>query len=171
MILESENASLKRALTEAEGVASRRKSIIPVPTSVADSEQAAQMKELRGQLDAQETILQSLWAMLPNAISRTETGLVDKSTDKLKSQIASPSVDIDFEALRTIYQSPPSITQGRYTHPQEIIHRIKLMLEDGQVLVERVMRAGRERELLKSNAARAQRLVEEGQVNLKTYQR
>jgi len=171
MILDSENASLKRALTEAEGVASRRKSVIPVPTSVADSEQAAQMKELRGQLDAQETILQSLWAMIPNAQSRTETGLVDKSTDQLKSQIASPSVDIDYEALRMLYQSPLSISQGHNAQPQELIQRIKLMLEDGQVLVERVMRAGKERELLKSNAARAQRLVEEGQVNLKTYQR
>jgi len=171
MILESENASLKRALTEAEGVASRRKSVITASTAVAESEQSAQTKELRSQFDAQETILQSLWTILPSAHSRTETGLVDKSTDKLKSQVASPSVDIDFEALRTIYQSPTSISQGRYTHPQEIIQRIKLMLEDGQILVERVIRAGKERELLKSNAARAQRLVEEGQVNLKTYQR
>jgi hypothetical protein len=171
MILESENASLKRAVTEAESVASRRKSIVPMPTSVADPDQAARIKDLRSDLDTQGAVLQSLWAILPRAHARMETGLVDRSTDKLKAQIASPSVDIDFEALRMIYQSPSSSDGGQYTHPQEIVQRIKLMIEDGQVLVERVIRAGKERELLKSNAARAQRLVEEGQINLKTYQR
>jgi hypothetical protein len=144
--------------------------VLPAPV-VPNTDNSAAIDELRDELNTQDAVLQEIWAILPTTHARMETGLVDRETHRLKSQVVSPSVDIDLEALRAVYLSPSGSNGERYSDPQAIVNRIKIMIEDGQILVERVVRAGKERELLKSNASRAQRLVEEGQANLKTYQK
>ena len=169
MILENENSSLKRALHEAETVMRQQKSSSPV--NAPSSSHAAKVETLRRELDSQDALMEQIWALLPVTHARLQTGLIDRNTNKLKDQVISPSVDIDFEALRILYSSSPSPNDERYSGPQDIVNKIKMLMEDGQVLVERVIRSGKERELLKSNALRAQKLVEEGQANLKTYQR
>lgn len=169
MILENENSSLKRALNEAETAIIQQKSALAV--TATSSDHAAKVETLRRELDSQDALMEEIWALLPVTHARLQTGLVDRSTNKLKDQVVSPSVDIDFEALRTLYSSSPHPNEERYSGPEHIVNKIKMLMEDGQVLVERVIRSGKERELLKSNALRAQKLVEEGQANLKTYQR
>jgi hypothetical protein len=167
--LESENSSLKRALSEAETVVVKRKSL--AENNAPSPDQQVKIAALRAELDAQDGFMEEIWRMLPTATARLETGLVERDTQKLKSQVLSPSVEINFESLRALYQYPDSTANERYSGPSDIVKRVKTMIEDGQTLVERVIRAGKERDLLKSNAVRAQRLVEEGQTNLKTYQR
>jgi hypothetical protein len=169
MNLENENSSLKKALNETETALQRQKTAAPV--LAASSDNAAKIETLRRELDSQDALMEQIWALLPVTHTRLQTGLIDRNTNKLKDQVVSPSVDIDYEALRLLYSSSPHPNEERYSGPQDIVGKIKLMMEDGQILVERVVRSGKERELLKSNALRAQRLVEEGQANLKTYQR
>ena len=169
MILENENSSLRKALNDTETALQRQKTATSVIT--ASSDNAAKIETLRRELDSQDALMEQIWALLPVTHTRLQTGLIDRNTNKLKDQVVSPSVDIDYEALRLLYSSSPHPNEERYSGPQDIVGKIKLMMEDGQILVERVVRSGKERELLKSNALRAQRLVEEGQANLKTYQR
>lgn len=168
-MIESENASLKRALAEAEAIAARRKSI--AENALPPAEYEAKIQALRAEIDAQDEVMEEIWSLLPSASARLASGLVEKDTEKLKASVASPSTEIDYEALRVLCKSPAPGSVDRFTGPKEMARRTRNILEDGQVLVERVTRAGKERELLKSNAARAQRLVEESQANLRTYQR
>jgi hypothetical protein len=51
-----------------------------------------------------------------------------------------------------------------------MLNRVRGMVDDGRLLVERVCRLGQERELLKQNAARAKRLAEDSRASLETYQ-
>ena len=52
-----------------------------------------------------------------------------------------------------------------------MLSRVRGMVDDAKLLVERVCRLGQERELLKGNAARAKKLAEDSQAALQTYQR
>ncbi len=158
--MDLENASLKRALAETEKATTTRSQPVELVT------------DRSGDSNASDSILNELWKLLPASDARQASGLIERDSQKLKSQIVSPSVDLDFEALRKLYQSPVSPSKSStYDDANAIVQRVKWMLEDGQVLVERVIRAGKERETLKSNAVRAQRLVEESQSSLSTYQR
>jgi hypothetical protein len=79
---------------------------------------------------------------------------------------------MDFEALRAVYSPRMDRHQSdRNRGLEEVAQRVKLLIADGQLLAERVSRASKERELLKNNATRAQRLVEESSNSLQTYQK
>lgn len=52
----------------------------------------------------------------------------------------------------------------------EALERIKGLVQDGKLLVDRIVRMGKEREILKTNAAKAKKLVEDSTRNLETYQ-
>ena len=51
-----------------------------------------------------------------------------------------------------------------------MLSRVRGMVDDGRLLVERVVRSGQERELHKNNAVKAKKLVEDSRHSLETYQ-
>lgn len=134
-------------------------------------EAASRLRALRAEMDAQDVVMEELWTILPTPASRRATGLVDAVTDQLTPQVSSPAMECRPEALRGLYSPAPPAGQEGYAGVQETARRVRTLIEDSKVIVERAVQAGKERELFKNNLARAQRLVEEGHMSLATYQR
>ncbi len=110
--------------------------------------------------------------MMPHPDTRRCIGPIDSQTGQLAEQLASPSADLNFEALQAAYSpTNDSKVNALALDPQEVVARVKLMLDDGRLLADRVTRASKERGLLKSNALRAQRLAEDSSNSMKTYQK
>ncbi|KAK4687380.1 hypothetical protein P7C73_g2748, partial [Tremellales sp. Uapishka_1] len=157
------NESLSTSLTAAQQAVSKMSS----PSS-SESTSALQSKvaALTTELETIAGQFNSVWALLPHPDNRKMAGLVDITTGSSNSSLASPSKAINFAAMQQLY-TPRG---GQFEGIDEMLNRVRGMVDDGKVLVERVVRLGKERELLKSNAVRAQKLVEDSRHSLETYQ-
>lgn len=130
-------------------------------------------RALQNQVDALSTELESIagqfnevWSILPLPSRRVNANLVDFRTGVSNTALESPSKTINFAALQQVYMP----TDEKFSGIDEMLNRIRGMVDDGRLLVERVVRMGAERELLKNNAAKAKKLVEDSRHSLKTYQ-
>lgn len=162
--LEKENAEMHAALAIAENQAWNR-------AASTLGEDSKRLVALRREMDANDVVMEDLWTILPTPASRRATGLIDAVSDKIKSNVSSPTTDCKAESLRGLYEPAPPTRREDYAGVQEAVRRVKTLIEDSKVVVERTIQAGKERELFKSNTARAQRLIEESQGSLITYQR
>jgi hypothetical protein len=159
------NETLKASLAAAQAAASAERS----PVSRGPDLQS-KVDALTAELTQSTSTLQKIWHILPSPDRRYSSGLADARTGKSNVAAASPSAAVNFAALQQLY-SPGAPAQSTFNNPDEVLARIRGMVDDGKILVERIVRHGTERELLKSNAARAGRLVEESRSSLATYQR
>ncbi len=130
-------------------------------------------KALQNQVDALSTELESIagqfnevWSILPHPSRRVDADLIDPRTGSSNTALVSPSKAVNFAALQQVYIP----TDEKFRGIDEMLNRIRGMVDDGKVLVERVVRLGKERELLKNNAAKAKKLVEDSRHSLETYQ-
>ncbi|WWC96952.1 hypothetical protein V866_003828 [Kwoniella sp. B9012] len=126
----------------------------------------ARVDALSSELESIASQFNSIWSILPPPTKRAQADLIDPRTGNSNSSLASPSKALNFAALQDLYQ-PHNEQVGDIN---ETLSRIRGVIEDGKVLVERVVRMGQERELLKGNAAKAKKLVEESTKSLETYQ-
>lgn len=120
---------------------------------------------LTGELDAIAAQFQSVWSLLPTPSKRKEADLVD-THGRSNGGLTSPNRPLNFAALQQLYV--PNSEQ--FSGMDEMVSRIRGMAEDGKVLVERVIRCDREREVHKHNALKAKKLVEDSRHSLETYQ-
>jgi hypothetical protein len=118
----------------------------------------AELESIAGQFN-------DVWGILPHPSRRHSAGLTDPHGASNRS-LVSPSKAIDFAALQQVYTP----NQEQFSGIDEMLTRVRGLVDDGKLLVERVVRLGKERELLKSNAVRAQKLVEDSRHSLETYQ-
>jgi uncharacterized phage infection (PIP) family protein YhgE len=162
--LESENAQMHAALATAENQAWSRAATV----SNGDTKR---LEALRREMDANDVIIEDLWTILPTPASRRATGLIDVVSDKIKPSVVSPATECKPEALRALCEPAPALQREDYAGVQETARRVRTLIEDSRAIFERAIQAGKERELFKSNTARAQRLIEESQSSLATYQR
>lgn len=162
--LESENAQMHAALATAENQAWNRAATV----SNGDTKR---LEALRREMDANDVIIGDLWTILPTPASRRSTGLIDVVSDKIKPSVISPATECKPEALRALCEPAPAPQREDYAGVQETVRRVRTLIEDSKAIFERAIQAGKERELFKSNAARAQRLIEGSQSSLATYQR
>lgn len=130
-------------------------------------------KSLKNRIDSLTSELDSIagqfnevWRILPSSSRRRDAELVDPNTGKSNTSLVSPSKAVNFAALQQLYTPH----EEGFIGIDEMLNRVRGMVDDGKLLVERVCRLGQERELLKQNAARAKRLAEDGRVSLETYQ-
>ncbi|CAD6568071.1 MAG: hypothetical protein TREMPRED_004251 [Tremellales sp. Tagirdzhanova-0007] len=128
---------------------------------------------LQNRVDALTTELESIagqfnevWSLLPHPSRRVDAELIDRRTGASNTTLMSPSKAVDFGALQSVYVP----TTEKFSGIDEMLNRIRGMVDDGRLLVERVVRLGKERELLKSNATKAKKLVEDSRHSLETYQ-
>ena len=121
---------------------------------------------LTAELDSIAGQFNEIWSILPLPSRRADAELVDAHTGLPNFSISSPSRAIDVAALQKVYQSHDESFAGI----AEMINRVRGMVDDGKLLVDRVVRLGQERELLKTNAARAKKLAEDSRAGLETYQ-
>ncbi|WWD16501.1 hypothetical protein CI109_100927 [Kwoniella shandongensis] len=126
----------------------------------------AQVKGLTSELDSIASQFTSIWSLLPPPSRREQADLVDPRTGASNPDFASPSRSVDFSALQALYTPHEEQVGGI----NEMLSRIKGLIDDGKMMVERVVRMGKERELLKQNAAKAKMLVEASTHSLETYQ-
>ncbi|WVR03808.1 hypothetical protein IAU60_000804 [Kwoniella sp. DSM 27419] len=136
------------------------------PDTSASKALQVQVDGLTSELDAIASQFNSIWTMLPPTSRRVRANLLDPRTGQTNGSLASPSQPLDFAAMQELYK-PHGEQVGDIG---ETLKRIRGVIEDSKVLVERTVRMGQERELLKGNAARAKKLVEESAKSLETYQ-
>ncbi|WVO13271.1 hypothetical protein L204_100884 [Cryptococcus depauperatus] len=158
------NESLSTSLTAAQATLSS----LPSP----DTSQATQVRidSLTSELEEMSKQLALVWPLLPTRSLREKADLIDPRTGASNRALASPSNTVNFEALQSLYSSHSSV-DGKVGSVPEALERIKWMVEDGSLLIDRVVRMGKEREVLRANAAKAKKLVEDSTRNLETYQK
>ncbi|ODN97471.1 hypothetical protein L198_04038 [Cryptococcus wingfieldii CBS 7118] len=157
------NESLSSSLAAAQSTLS----VVPSPSTAQGNEQRNQA--LSAELEEIAKQFASIWPLLPSRAEREKADLIDPRTGQSNKALASPSNSIRFEALQALY-APGRPTSTSLTSIPEALSRIKGMVEDGELLVDRVVRMGKERETLKTNAAKAKKLVEGSTRSLQTYQ-
>ncbi|WVF65789.1 hypothetical protein IAT40_000523 [Kwoniella sp. CBS 6097] len=137
------------------------------------SSDSANTKALQSRIDALTSELNSIasqfnaiWTSLPPPSRRAHADLIDPRTGESNGSLSSPSRAVNFAALQELYKPHNEQVGGI----DETLKRIMGVIEDSKLLVARTVRMGQERELLKGNAAKAKKLVEESTKNLETYQ-
>nr|XP_019050387.1 hypothetical protein I302_00818 [Kwoniella bestiolae CBS 10118]OCF29317.1 hypothetical protein I302_00818 [Kwoniella bestiolae CBS 10118] len=155
------NESLSSSLQAAQTAVSSMSSVAPSTKALQ-----ARVDDLSSELESIAGQFNSIWSILPPPTKRVQAELIDPRTGSSNSSLASPSKTLNFAALQNLYQ-PHNEQIGDIS---ETLSRIRGVIEDGKVLVERVVRMGQERDLLKGNAAKAKKLVEESAKSLETYQ-
>lgn len=155
------NESLSTSLSTAQ----RNLSGLASPNASQTTDQHIQV--LTTELEEIASQFASVWPLLPPRSLREKVDLIDSRTGSSNRAFASPSKSINFEALQELYSSRQAEPVGSIA---EALERIKGLVQDGKLLVDRIVRMGKEREVLKTNAAKAKKLVEDSTRNLETYQ-
>lgn len=132
--------------------------------TIADLQQQLQSSgqpRSNGDDSATQAALAKAWRILPAPGARADSGLSRGLSPGL-----SPKHAIDFAALQRAYTHPPEV---EYTNVDDLVARIKGVVEDGRIMAERMARMEVEKERHKLNAARAAKLVEDSRHSLETY--
>jgi len=133
--------------------------------------------------------LQTLWSLLPSPEARAAKA-ISKSLNPLNSPLLAPNgrhgegtatslSELDVRALKALYDprlGPSSPLFSSFSSAADFSidafeQRVRALLVDDRAIIERLIRFGQAHDLLKSNAERAQKLVEESAGGLKTYQK
>lgn len=125
-------------------------------------------------------MLQPLWAILPSPEARASkfsgqrpyrTGSPTPASPK--SNVSSLS-ELDVRSLKTLYDNrsplPASPNTSTFTI-DAFAARVQSLIADDRALIERLIRFAQAHDLLKKNAERAQKLAQDGNNALETYQK
>ncbi len=128
-----------------------------------------EVQSLREERANNDLLIGKLWNALPNPATRRLVGSIDIQTGNFVDQLASPGVEMNFDALRALYSTSRE-REEQHQGLEKVLDRVKLLLADAQLLAQRVARASGERSLWKDNATKAKRLAEDSGHHLQTYQ-
>ncbi|KAF8437196.1 Up-regulated during septation-domain-containing protein [Boletus edulis BED1] len=138
--------------------------------------------EFRGEVADVVALLQPVWAVLPAPELRsvklhTPRHLRGASTASSSggghSKPGLPSLsDMDIRSLKALYDPKSSQTAvGGPFSLEAFVARVQALVIDDRTLIERLIRSAQAHDLLKKNAERARKLVEDSNVALETYQK
>ncbi|GFZ42574.1 hypothetical protein JCM24511_00290 [Saitozyma sp. JCM 24511] len=156
------NESLSTSLNAAQSAVTSMNS-----TSANAKSLQTKVDALTAELDSIAGQFTEVWSLLPPLSRRVEASLANPSDGTTDRSIASPTKPVDFKALEALYAKPNS---ERFGGIDEMVRRIRGMVDDGKIMVERMVRMEKEKEVHKGNAAKAKKLVEDSRKNLETYQ-
>ncbi|KAF8559447.1 hypothetical protein OG21DRAFT_1503350 [Imleria badia] len=138
--------------------------------------------EYKGDVADVVALFQPVWAVLPapelrsaklNTPRHLRGGSTASSpgTGHSKSGLASLS-DMDVRSLKTLYdpKSPQAAVGGTFSL-EAFVARVQALVIDDRALIERLIRSAQAHDLLKKNAERAQKLAEDSNAALETYQK
>lgn len=139
--------------------------------------------------------LQPLWAVLPSPEARaakfsansarayrspSATGATPSSPGgsfswNAASQAPSSLSELDVRSLKALYdaqrrEQSAGTANGQFTL-ESFMARVQALIVDDRALIERLIRFAQAHDLLKKNAERAQKLAQDGNVALETYQK
>ncbi|KAH0840238.1 Up-regulated during septation-domain-containing protein [Lanmaoa asiatica] len=140
--------------------------------------------EFKGDVGDVVALLQPVWAVLPapelrSAKLHTPRHLRVASTASslgghhAHSKSGLPSLsDMDIRSLKAIYdpKSPQAAVGGPFSL-EAFVARVQALVIDDRALIERLIRFAQAHDLLKKNAERAQKLAEDSNAALETYQK
>lgn len=125
--------------------------------------------------------LQPLWSILPSAEARASRADKNRNfragspTSPISPKAPASSLsELDVRSLKILYDDARSLVHGPNVAPfslDKFISRVKALLADDKALVERLIRFAQAHDMLKKNAERAQKLAQESNVALETYQK
>lgn len=134
-------------------------------------------------------ILQPIWAILPSPEARAaKFGANNPRAYRTGSPVSSNNVqpgapslsDLDVRTLKSLYngsrdgmpgspRTPTSASSGFSI--EAFAQRVQALIVDDKALIERLVRFAQAHDLLKKNAERAQKLAQDGNVAMETYQK
>lgn len=137
--------------------------------------------EYKGEVADLIALLQPAWAVLPAPELRAAKlntrrhlrAISTASSPGGQSRSGLPSLsDLDVRALKALYdvKSPHAAVGGPFSI-EAFVARVQALIIDDRALIERLIRFAQAHEMLKKNAERAQKLAEDGNAALGTYQR
>jgi len=132
-------------------------------------------------------VLQPIWAILPSPEARA-TKLGANSNNKnfragspvhnSSGTTANSLSELDVRSLKTLYDSrhisgsPSASSNGSEPFSIEAFaQRVQALINDDKALIERLIRFAQAHDLLKKNAERAQKLAQDGNAAMETYQK
>ncbi|KAG5648765.1 hypothetical protein DXG03_000113 [Asterophora parasitica] len=136
-----------------------------------------------GSDDRTTQILRPLWNVLPSPEARAakfsnsrqfRTGSPTSQQNGSSKPVASLS-ELDVRSLKSLYDSTkqpmsPVVGSGDFSL-EAFATRVQALIQDDRALIERLVRFAQAHDLLKKNAERAQKLAQEGNTALETYQK
>lgn len=138
--------------------------------------------EYKGDAGKLVAALQPIWAILPSAEARASKlgsrSLRSSSPNGNGSPVAarngSSLAELDVRSLKSLYdpKGPAMATSagGAFTI-EAFAERVQALITDDRALVERLIRFAQAHDLLKKNAERAQKLAQDSNAALETYQK
>jgi len=137
--------------------------------------------EYKGEVADVVALLQPAWAVLPAPELRAATlnarrhlrAVSTASSPGGQSRSGLPSLsDLDVRSLKALYdvKSPHAAVGGPFSI-EAFVARVQALIIDDRALIERLIRFAQAHEMLKKNAERAQKLAEDSNAALGTYQR
>ncbi|KAI0775902.1 Up-regulated during septation-domain-containing protein [Trametes elegans] len=127
-------------------------------------------------------VLQPLWAVLPSPearVSRLGKGRMAPSpttSSPVLSRSGASLSEMDVRSLKTLYD-PNGLSVSTRPNSSEnftveaFSSRVQALIADDRALIERLVRFAQAHDLLKKNAERAQKLAQESNIALETYQK
>ncbi|KAF9236222.1 Up-regulated during septation-domain-containing protein [Melanogaster broomeanus] len=137
--------------------------------------------EYKGEVADVVALLQPLWAVLPAPELRAakldtqrhlRTASTASSPDSPSSKSGLPSLsDMDIRSLKALYdtKSAQAAVGGNFSL-EAFVARVQALVIDDRTLIQRLIRGARDHDLVKKNAERAQKLAQESNAALETYQ-
>lgn len=125
-------------------------------------------------------LLQPLWLILPSPETRATKLGSRPGALRSGSTPGSPVMgrgntslsEMDVRSLKTLYDPRGMTPQGAGTFTVEaFVARVQAIIADDRALIERLIRFAQAHDLLKKNAERAQKLAQESNNALETYQK
>ncbi|GLB34140.1 putative protein up-regulated during septation [Lyophyllum shimeji] len=128
-------------------------------------------------------VLMPIWNILPSPEARAakfnrsrqfRTGSPTQQNGASPKPVTSLS-ELDVRSLKALYDSTrqpmsPVVGGGDFTI-EAFVARVQALIQDDRALIERLLRFAQAHDLLKKNAERAQKLAQEGNTALETYQK
>lgn len=130
--------------------------------------------------------LQPIWAILPSPEARATkmasrsyradrpnspgTPTSNPSSPRVKASLS----EMDVRSLKTLYDpnaNPQRETSANSFSIENFAQRVQALIADDRALIERLIRFAQAHDLLKKNAERAQKLAQESNAALETYQK
>ncbi|RPD66826.1 hypothetical protein L226DRAFT_608117 [Lentinus tigrinus ALCF2SS1-7] len=128
------------------------------------------------------SVLEPIWAVLPSPEARAQ------KLGRSKPSVASPTTaspvvkggaslsEMDVRSLKTLYDPNGFPLSARPNGPdvfsvEAFASRVQALIADDRALIERLIRFAQAHDLLKKNAERAQKLAQESNAALETYQK
>ncbi|KAI0677214.1 Up-regulated during septation-domain-containing protein [Trametes maxima] len=128
------------------------------------------------------SVLQPLWAILPSPEARvSKLGKIKKSPSPTTgspviTRTGASLSEMDVRSLKTLYDPNgfPLSARPNYSENftvEAFAARVQALVADDRALIERLIRFAQAHDLLKKNAERAQKLAQESNAALETYQK